>query len=175
MFDTVIEAGDLLHCDIGIIGKYVQLHTDIQWLAYVKKQGEEHAPKGIAELLALSNRFQDIAACSFKNQLSGNEVFVNAIKQAKDEGLQPMLYSHPLGTFGHGAGPTIGLYDNQVFVKGSGERPVENSTCYALELNISSCVPEWNNQEAFAYLEEDIYFDEKADFISGRQTELIEI
>jgi hypothetical protein len=175
MFDTVIEEGDLLHCDIGIIGKYVRLHTDIQWLAYVKKQGEEHAPVGISELLTLGNKFQDIAAGNFKDQLSGNEVFLNSIRQAMDEGLKPMLYSHPLGTFGHGAGPTVGLYDNQVFVKGSGERPVENNTCYALELNICSSVPEWGGQEVYAYLEEDIYFEVRAGFINGRQTELIEI
>lgn len=175
MSKTVIEPGDLLHCDIGIIGKYIQLHTDMQWLAYVLKPGEEYVPKGLIELLSCGNRFQDIVASNLKDQLSGNEVFANAIEQAKKEGLKPMLYSHPLGIFGHGAGPTIGLYDNQGFVKGSGERTVENSTCYALELNICDHLKEWDNQEVFIYLEEDIYFNKKVSFINGRQTEFIVI
>lgn len=175
MAESVIEYGDLLHCDIGISGKYIKLNTDLQWVAYMLRPDEEHAPKGLADLMALCNRFQDIVMSNIKNRLSGNEVFANAIEQAKKEGLKPMLYTHPLGTFGHGAGPLIGLYDAQSFVKIKGERPVENSTCYALELNISGSLPEWDNQEVFMYREEDIYFNEKASFILGREAELVEI
>lgn len=173
--DSLIQAGDLLHCDIGITGKYIRLHTDIQWLAYIRKPNEASVPKGLLELFASCNRFQDIVASNFKAQLTGNELFVNAITQAKDEGLTPMLYSHPLGAFGHGAGPTIGLYDVQGYVKGGGEYPIEDRTCYALELNICGSLPEWDNQEVFIYREEDIYFDKEVLFIHGRQTKLIEI
>lgn len=173
--DSLIQAGDLLHCDIGITGKYIRLHTDIQWLAYIQKPNETSAPKGLLDLFASCNRFQDIAASNFEAQLTGNELFVNAITQAKEEGLTPMLYSHPLGTFGHGAGPTIGLYDVQGFVAGNGDYPIESKTCYALELNICGSLPEWNNQNVFIYREEDIYFDKEVHFVHGRQTELIEI
>jgi hypothetical protein len=175
MSESVIQYGELLHCDIGITGKYIRLHTDMQWIAYVRKPGEEHAPKGIATLLSSCNRFQDIVMSNFEARLTGNELFSNAIEQAKKEGLKPMLYTHPLGTFGHGAGPLIGLYDAQGFIKVRGERPVENNTCYALELNISGNLPEWDKQEVFIYLEEDIYFDKNAAFINGRETELMEI
>jgi hypothetical protein len=164
-----------MHCDIGISGKYIKLNTDLQWIAYVRRPGEEHAPKGLAKLLADCSRFQDIVTTNFKEQLTGNELFRNSIEQAKKEGLKPMLYTHPLGTFGHGAGPLIGIYDNQGFVEVKGERPVESSTCYALELNISGSLPEWDNQEVFMYREEDICFNEKVSFINGRQTNLIEI
>lgn len=175
MSESIIEYGDLLHCDIGISGKYIKLNTDMQWVAYMLEPDEKHAPKGLTELLACCSRFQDIVISNFKNQLSGNELFANAILQAKKEGLKPMLYTHPLGTFGHGAGPLIGIYDNQGFVEVKGERPVENSTCYALELNISGSLPEWDNQEVFIYMEEDICFNDKASFVQGRETGLIEI
>ena len=33
MFHEVIQPGDLLHCDIGLNGRYVHLHTDMQWAA----------------------------------------------------------------------------------------------------------------------------------------------
>lgn len=175
MFHEVIQPGDLLHCDVGILGTFVQLNTDMQWVAYVRKPGEEHAPEELCQLLAKGNRFQDIVASSFKELAAGNDVFAASIAQAKAEGLKPMLYTHPLGTFGHGAGPTIGRYDHQAFVEGCGERPVENETCYALELNVHEDLALWGGQEVYMYLEEDIYFNENVQFVHGRQTEMIEL
>lgn len=175
MTDSLIQAGDLLHCDIGIAAKYIRLHTDIQWLAYVGKTDDGSAPIGLKELFASCNRFQDIVTSNFQAQSTGNDVFAKSITQAKESGLKPMLYTHPLGTFGHGAGPLIGLYDAQGFVDGSGEYLIQNKTCYALELNICGNLTEWDNQDVFIYREEDIYFDKEVRFIHGRQTELIEI
>jgi len=175
MFHEVIRPGDLLHCDIGIVGRFVQLNTDMQWVAYVRKPGEEHAPAELCQLLAKGNRFQDIVASHFKDQAAGNDVFAAAVAQAREEGLKPMLYTHPLGTFGHGAGPTIGRYDLQGFVAGPGERPLERETCYALELNVRENLALWGGQEVYMYLEEDIYFDEKVEFVHGRQTQMIEL
>lgn len=172
--ETVILPGDLLHCDIGMVGKYVQLHSDIQWMAYVRREGEAHAPQGLCQMLALGNRFQDIVTAHFREGQTGNQIFSQSVEAAKAEGLHPMLYSHPLGTFGHGAGPTIGMYDNQSgFVAGSGERRLPNRTCYALELNIQAPLPEWDNQPVFAYLEEDIWFDQTVEYLHGRQTQLM--
>ena len=41
----VIRRGDLLHCDVGL--KYLGLHSDMQWSAYVLKPGETDAPEGL--------------------------------------------------------------------------------------------------------------------------------
>lgn len=46
MFGETIQPGDLIHCDIGINGLYVHLHTDMQWVAYVCRPGETEAPAG---------------------------------------------------------------------------------------------------------------------------------
>ena len=173
MFGEVIQPGDLLHCDIGIVGRFVQLHTDIQRLAYVLKEGETEVPASLAALLAKGNRLQDMVAASFRLGASGNEIFTAAVARAKEEGLKPMVYTHPLGTFGHGAGPMIGRYDQQGPIPGSGDRPMEEDTCYALELNIHDDVDIWDGQEVFAYLEEDICFQGVVRFIHGRQTEII--
>ena len=77
---------------------------------------------------------------------------------ARSEGIQAMSYCHPIGTFGHSAGPCVGMYDNQGFVPGHGELVMHDDTCYALELNIAQKVPEWDDQLVYMYLEETIAF-----------------
>ena len=71
------------------------------------------------------------------------------MEQAKAEGIRAMLYSHPIGVYGHGAGPCMGMYDNQGFVPGHGEYRLHRNTCYALEGNTTSYVPEWDQDVCF--------------------------
>lgn len=89
---------------------------------------------------------------------TGNEIFARAMEQATAEGIRPMLYTHPIGYYGHGAGPTIGLWDNQGFVPGAGEVKLYADTCHALELNITHSVPEWDGQDVAFYMEETITY-----------------
>ncbi|MDF2892089.1 MAG: hypothetical protein K0R80_2456 [Clostridia bacterium] len=173
MFNEVILTGDLIHCDVGINGVYVQLHTDMQWVAYILKDGEKEAPKEFTDLLAKGNRLQDIVMGNIRVCATGNDAFLNSINAAKSEGLKPMVYTHPLGTFGHGAGPSIGLYGNQAYISGAGERTIEDKTCYALELNVSENIKLWDNQLVFMYIEEDICKDGTVDFLDGRQEKLM--
>lgn len=175
IFGETINYGDFLHCDVGVYCRFVNLHTDMQWVCYVRKQDEACAPEGLKILLKKGNRLQDIVTSNFKYGKTGNEIFMDSINQAQNEGIRPMIYTHPLGTFGHGAGTTIGRYDLQGFIEGCGEVPIENNTCYALELNVCEKIPEWNNQNVYMYLEEDIYFNNEVSFIFKRQTEIIEI
>lgn len=173
MFNEVILPGDLIHCDVGINGIYVQLHTDMQWVAYILKDGETEAPKELSDLLVKGNRLQDIVMENIRVCATGNDVFLNSINTAKEEGLKPMIYTHPLGTFGHGSGPRIGQYGNQAYIPGPGERTIEDKTCYALELNVSENIKVWDDQLVFMYLEEDICKDGDVDFLDGRQEKLI--
>lgn len=174
MFGETILPGDLIHCDIGLNGLYVHLHTDMQWVAYILRDGETQAPAEFETLLDQGNRFRQIVMDHMIPGRLGNDVFTQAMDQARSEGIEPMLYTHPLGTFGHGAGPTIGLYTNQGFVAGAGERPVEEDTCYALELNVAGPVSCWDGQKVFMYLEEDICREEGgARYLDGHQTRLM--
>lgn len=174
MFNEVIEKGDLLHCDVGFRPAFLYLHSDVQRLCYVLRDGEEEAPEGVRQVLHIGNRFQDIVMSHISENCTGNDVFLRSIHQAKEEDIVPMLYTHPLGTYGHGAGPVFGQYGQQEPIPGRGEYKVRNSTCYALELNILAPIPEWDDQHVFAYLEEDILFrNGVASYLSGRQTELL--
>ena len=130
----VIQKGDLLHCDFGIY--YMNLCTDTQRLGYVAKDDEDTMPQYLLDGMKVGNRFQDIVRENMIVGRTGNEVFEAAMKQAKEEGIQAMLYSHPCNMYGHGPGPTIGLFSNQNAIPVKGDVKLSNNTVYALELNV---------------------------------------
>jgi len=167
---TLIQAGDVLHCDVGV--RYLGLTTDTQQLGYVLRPGETCAPRGLREALAVGNRLQDILAGEFAVGRTGNEILRRARERASAEGIDGKIYTHPIGYHGHGAGPTIGLWDNQEGVPGRGDYPLQTDTCHAMELSASSRVPEWNDQPFLAALEQDVAFTGgEVHYLAGRQTE----
>ncbi len=140
--EKVILPGDLLHCDFGIT--YIGLNTDCQQHAYVLKPGEEDVPQFLKNAFKAGNRVQDIFTNNFKTGLSGNEILLKSLAEAKAEGLRPSIYTHPLGTYGHSSGPTIGMWDSQGGVPGSGDYTLYPNTVYAIELNTTVFIPEWD-------------------------------
>ncbi len=165
-----IRAGDLLHCDVGL--RYLGLVTDIQRHAYVLRPGEKGAPRGLERALRAGNRAQDILAGCFEAGKSGNQILREARTAAEREGLKATFYTHPLGIHGHGAGPTIGLWDNQEGIPGRGDYRLHEDTCYALELNVMHPVEEWDREVRIA-LEEDIVFKGgEVQYLAGRQEQL---
>ena len=111
IYDGVIEKGDLLHCDFGI--KYLNLCSDTQRLAYVAKDEDEDVPQWMKDGFKVNNRFQDIVGECMADGKSGNDVLVDALNKAHEEGIDACLYSHPCNIYGHGPGTTIGLWNNQ--------------------------------------------------------------
>ncbi|MEP7199075.1 MAG: M24 family metallopeptidase, partial [Chloroflexota bacterium] len=167
----LILPGDLLHCDIGFT--YLGLATDQQQNAYVLKPGESDAPAGLKAVLADGNRLQAIHMEAMIVGRTGNAVLQATLAQAKAEGLNPTVYSHPLGYHGHAAGPTIGLWDQQGGVPGRGDYELFDDTCYSIELNAKKAVPEWDGQEVRMALEEDAVLNGgQMRWLDGRQTEL---
>lgn len=168
--DDVIQPGDLLHVDIGIT--YLRLNTDVQEHAYVLKPGETDVPSSIKDAFAKANRLQDILTSQFKPGKTGNQILADALAQAKKENIAAVIYTHPLGFHGHAAGPTIGLWDMQGGVPGSGDFPMNYRTAYSIELNAATDIPEWKKSIRIM-LEEDGYFDETGfRYIGGRQKEI---
>lgn len=167
----VIQRGDLLRCDIGVT--YLGLNSDIQQLAYVLRENDTDAPKGLTGALAKGNRLQDLLIAEMKEGRTGNEVLAAALKKAKAEGLVPRIYSHPIGYHGHAAGTRIGLPDMQDGVPGMGDYPLFADTCFAIELSVGAVVPEWDNQQITMALEEDASLTSRGvAFLDGRQTKL---
>lgn len=129
----VIEKGDLLHCDFGI--KYLNLCSDTQRLAYVAKDEDEDVPQWMKEGFKINDRFQDIVCESMADGKKGNDVLTDSLEKAKAENIEACLYSHPCNIYGHGPGPTIGLWNNQNRIPVKGDIKMSYDTVYALELN----------------------------------------
>lgn len=167
----VIEPGDMLHTDFGIV--YLGFSTDTQHNAYVLKPGETDAPAGLKAGLKAANRLQDLTMQFARVERTGNEALADALGAARKEGLTPSIYCHPVGYHGHGAGPPIGMTDYQDGVPVRGDYVFRPNTWHSIELNATHAVPEWGNQPVRFALEEDaaIMPDGKWDWIDGRQTE----
>ena len=167
----VIQPGDLIHCDFGIT--YLTLNTDTQELGYILKPGEVNAPDYLINALKEGNRVQDIFTNNFKQGVTGNEILKKSLAQGKSEGLRPSIYTHPLGTYGHSAGTTLGMWDSQGGVPFSGDYPLQFNTSYAIELNTTVYLPEWK-KDIRIMLEVPGFFGEDGfRYIKGRQTEYI--
>ena len=169
-FDIILP-GDLIHCDFGI--SYLTLNTDCQELAYVLKPDETEAPEYLVKALDEGNRVQDIFTDLFEHKKTGNQILKEALEQGRKEGFRPQIYTHPLGTFGHSAGTTLGMWDSQGGVPFTGDFPMNYNTVYAIELNTKVFIEEWN-KDIRVMLEEAGVFEEKGfRYVNGRQTELI--
>jgi hypothetical protein len=168
---TLIQPGDLLHCDVGFV--YLGLCTDQQQHAYVLREGETQPPEGLVAALADGNRLQDILIGEMQVGRSGNDVLREALGRAREAGINPSIYTHPLGYHGHAAGPTIGLWDQQGGVPGNGDYPLYDWTAYSIELNARRAVHEWDGQEVRIALEEDALLSGGAvSWLDGRQMAL---
>ncbi len=169
----VILPGDLLHVDFGIT--YLRLNSDQQQHAYVLRPGETDVPPALKAAFQQGNRLQDILTSQFKTGRSGNQLLRDALAQAKTEGINGTIYSHPIGSHGHAAGPTIGLWDQQRGVTGPGDYPLQPNTAYSIELNAAVELPEWKKTIRIM-LEEDGLFDGQSfRYLDGRQTEIFTI
>ena len=166
----IIQPGDLVHCDFGIT--YIGLNTDCQELAYVLKTNETAAPDYLQTALLEGNNVQDLFTQSFKKGRTGNETLALALEAGKKAGYRPQIYTHPLGSFGHSAGTTFGMWDAQDGVPGSGDWPLHENTVYAIELNTKVYLEAWK-KDVRVMLEEAGYFGpEGFSYVNKRQTNL---
>lgn len=169
--NSVIQRGDLLHCDFGI--QALGLNTDTQHVGYVLREGETDVPEELKAVLRNSNRLQDIVVEELRPGRTGNEILAASLARMKQDGIDGTIYSHPIGAHGHGAGPLIGLWDYQEGVPGRGDFPVIAGMWYSIELQATTPVAMWNNQRVRSAQEEDVIVgvDGRVRWARGRQTE----
>ena len=165
----VIRRGDVLHTDVGIC--YLRLCTDTQEMGYVLRLGEEDVPAGLEQALEAGNRWQDLLTREFVSGRTGNAILAAARAASREEGILASIYTHPLGNYGHSAGPTIGMWDNQGPTPVQGDWKLYPGTAYAIEGNVKVRVPEWDGQYVQIKLEQSAVFDgRKVLYLAGRQT-----
>ena len=171
--ENIILPGDLVHCDFGIT--YLRLNTDCQELVYILKPFETEAPEYLTQALAKGNLLQDLLTSNFKSGDSGNTILKNTLEQAKAEGLQPSVYTHPLGSYGHSSGPSIGMWDAQEGVPVNGDYPLYPNTVYAIELNTTVHIEAWQRDIRIMLEEAGFFGKDGFRYVSGRQTKLLTI
>ncbi len=168
-YGRTVLPGDILHTDVGIC--YFNMCTDTQEMAYVLNIDETDAPQGLKKALAVGNRWQNILTDNFKTGLTGNQILANTIKQSEAAGITSNTYTHPLGFVGHASGPTIGMWDNQGPTPVQGDWKLYPNTAYAIEGNVVTQLPEWDDQWVQIKLEQSAVFDGKTVwYLAGRQT-----
>ena len=169
--DAVIQEGDLIHCDYGL--NYLGLCTDTQRLGYVSRENETDIPEDLKEAMQENSLFQDIVTNNMVCGKTGNEILLKSLADAKNAGIKAILYSHPLGTHGHGAGPTIGLYNQQSSISVRGDYKLYPNTNYALELTTLHFVPSFGI-DVRMMTEESIKFDgNKVEYMMTKRKEII--
>jgi Xaa-Pro aminopeptidase len=170
--DPVIQRGDLLHCDVGLVA--LGLATDTQHMGYVLHVGETEAPAGLRQVLAASNRLQDIVMQELRVGRTGNEILKASLDEMRRVGIEGSVYTHPIGVHGHGAGPLIGRWDNQEGLRGRGDHRVIAGMWFSIELQAAAAVPEWGGQRVWSAQEEDaiIAQDGRIRWALKRQTQL---
>jgi len=165
--------GDLVHCDFGIT--YLRLNTDCQELAYVLKPKETEPPLFLQKAFADGNKVQDIFTANFEAGKTGNQILLKSLEEAKAQGLRPSIYTHPLGSYGHSSGPTIGMWDSQGGVSGAGDYPLYPNTVYAIELNTTVTISQWKRDIRIMFEEAGFYGENGFRYVNGRQTKLLTI
>ncbi len=170
--NPLILRGDVLHCDFGLVA--YGLATDTQHMGYVLLPGETAPPAGLTAALGKSNRLQDLLLEEMVPGRTGNEVLRSTLERMRAEGIDGTVYTHPIGDHGHGAGPTIGLWDRQDGVPGRGDVPLRPNSWSSIELQATTPVPEWDGQAVRMAQEEEALIDADANrrWVLRRQTEL---
>jgi Xaa-Pro aminopeptidase len=163
----ILQRGDLLHVDFGL--NYMGLSTDWQKHGYILKEGEKNAPNGLRYALIMTTRLQDILFSVARPGMTGSEVYEKTMAEAKKRSLDAMIYSHPIGTHGHGLGPSIDFRGN---IGGGGNKILAGSYM-SIELNTSSAIPEWDGQRVTMMAEDDaVMTTDGYRFLRPRQIDL---
>jgi Xaa-Pro dipeptidase len=164
---TVLQRGDLIHIDCGL--NYMGLSTDWQKHAYILKAGEKDVPTGLKAAIKNTNALQDAIFAVARPGLTGGEVYAAAMAEMKRQNIEAMIYSHPIGTHGHGLGPSI---DFRRAITGAEQR-FRLGSYTSIELNTSMPLPEWDGQKVTIMAEDDAVMTANGfEFIRPRQTSI---
>jgi Xaa-Pro aminopeptidase len=152
--NTVVQPGDLLKTDIGII--YTGLYTDYKRTAYVLKPGETTAPAGLQAALYNALKVQDAVTQVALPGVLGYEVKAEAEALCESQGGDANVASHSVDGFIHGVGSWFAAnWPDRTSVRST--FPVRDGAYYALESSATSEIPEWDNQRLSFGTEESVY------------------
>ena len=157
---TVLRPGDVVHIDFGI--SYMGFDTDWQKMAYLLHPGESDAPTGLKKAMANANVLQDaLTQRVARPGMTGGRVFNGVMAEMKQQGIEAMIYSHPIGNQGHGLGSSIDFRSPLRSDTTSQNARLRLGSYLSVELNAATPVAEWGGRKVFIMFEDDAYLTEQ--------------
>lgn len=192
--DHPVQPGDLINVDAGFA--YTIFRTDYKRTAYVLKPGETEPPASFQRAFADAVRVTDRLTANMTPGAIGHEVWKKTVSEFEAQG-----YSVELPGTGAAAGqPTavatsqeVGIYSHSVgnttldvgarvavdypFAYGDRVRyPIAANAWYAVELHVSTPIPEWGGRAVQMRIEENAQVtDSGVEYCAPRQEELLVI
>ena len=139
----VFQAGDVIHLDCGFT--YLGFASDWQKVAYVLRPGETAVPKGLEIALRNGNRTQEALRTTARPGMTGYEAAQATIAALAGVDFLPSIYSHPIGTHGHGVGPSINARGAILAAPPLQDSKLRLGSYRSIELSATTRIPEWNN------------------------------
>lgn len=149
----VFQPGDVIHLDCGF--NYLGFASDWQKVAYILRPGETDVPPGLKIALLNGNRTQDALRTAARPGMTGYEVAQATVTALSGSDFTPSIYSHPIGTHGHGVGPSINARGSILAGPPAWDSKLRLGSYRSIELSATSKIPEWNNGALIIPFEDD--------------------
>jgi len=168
--ERVIQRGDLLMIDwgVGLMGFY----TDMKRIAYVLKDGETEAPKGIQNAFDQAVKVREVVRHAIEpgRTGSGTVAMINAALEAagfavmkefnkptNTERTEVITGCHSVGDWGHGIGPSAAFFQTAQL-----DFEIYPTSLLAIEFFAYTAAPEWGGKKVRIPLEDDAIVTERS-------------
>jgi len=167
--NRIIQPGDLLMIDwgVGLMGFY----TDMKRIAYVLKDGETQAPRGIQNAFDRAVAAREVVRRAIKTGRTGSATAaaINAALEAAGfavmkefnkptdtDKTEVITGCHSVGDWGHGIGPSAAFFQTAQL-----EFEIYPTTLLAIEFFAYTAAPEWGGKKVRIPLEDDAIVTER--------------
>jgi len=163
--DIVMQAGDLIHLDFGII--YEDYCSDLQRMWFLRGEGQMEPPEEVTRAFRACVGAIEAGRKKLKAGVQGYQVDAVARAYLTDKGFPEYMHAlgHSVGRAAHDGGPLIGPRWERYGE--TPERPIEPSSVYTLELGTATA-------RGYIGLEDEVLVSASgATWLSTAQTELM--
>jgi Xaa-Pro dipeptidase len=141
--DYVFQPGDIVHLDCGFT--YMGLASDWQKVAYILRPGEETVPPGLELALQNGMRTREALRAAARPGMTGHEAAEATVTALAGVDFMPSIYSHPIGTHGHGVGPQVNARGAILAAPPERDSRLRLGSYRSIELSATTRVPAWND------------------------------
>ena len=169
--EKVIQPGDLIHIDFGVI--YMGYGSDLQRNAYILRKGESELPEEIQSLFNIAMKGRELLLKEMRPGKKAYDVHRIVMNFLKGSGVDPIVVPHTLDTHHpHGAGP----YLTPDYPERYGRRvhlSLEENQCFAVELIIRKTSPEHGGTLTIGLEDDGVLRKDGIEWLAPPHTEII--